>query len=92
MHETRVDQFSLDATAHSPDLAALLAATKDIFGGAAILRETFAPEFPGDKYLQISVQTKLEPEQIVRAESVWISAMMRISPTWEDIRLKIEPV
>ena len=92
MHQTKIDQVTLDvALARSPELAALIAATTKFFGGTATLCESYDPEFPDDKYLQISVRTRLQPEQIVLAESEWIAAMMKISPTWEDLRLRIEP-
>jgi len=73
-------------------LAKLTSITTGVFGGNTTFKESFDPEYPADKYLELTVRTKLAPEQIVLAETEWIKAMAEIAPAWGDLRLKIVPV
>ncbi|MCE9555314.1 MAG: hypothetical protein K8T91_18345 [Planctomycetes bacterium] len=72
-------------------LSALVAVTTRLFGPDVSIAESYDPEHPQDKYVQLSVKVKMAPTDIVRAEGEWAREIARIAPRWDRLRLLILP-
>jgi len=78
------------ATREAIELASrIISLTSSLFRAEATFFESCDPEFPGDRYHVVAVETSLSPAEIVRAEQQWISEVISIAPEWESLRLSI---
>jgi len=90
--ERDLKRYKADASIVATDyLSRLIALTTRLFGEDVGISESFDPEFPSDKSIVFSVETRLAPQQIVRAEQEWIRGVSEIVSNWESIRLLILP-
>ena len=73
-------------------LSALVAVTTKLFGRDVTISESYDPEHPNDKFVELTVRVKMAPAEIVLAEGEWARQISIIAPRWDNLRLLILPV
>jgi hypothetical protein len=66
--------------------------TADVFQQQPKIKPDYDPEFPGDKYVVLIVETPLDRNSILEKEAEWTHRVASVEPKWDAFRLSIRSV
>ena len=63
--------------------------TSQLFHCPVTVKESYDPEFPGEKYIVFVAETSAEPATILNLESQWNRQVTERFPGWHGFRLMV---